>query len=420
MNESRVREGERLFAEGRADEARTCFLAVIEDEPSNVMALNNLGVIAQSTGGLEAAEQLFRRALAVNNDHLPSLTNLAFLYSGAKVWDKALQCLLRRVELAPDNVDFQNETARTYLEVGDQYRAGQFIRRSLELAPDQPELREILVAIDSFLSSYSVVQTEVGPFLISNQDMVLRRELSAGVPFGKAEIDQAIQMLGVLAGASWTPRSFIDVGANIGTHTIYAFAAHGFEQGIAVEIAPDNFRMLRCNLILAKIDEQVQALNCGLSSQTGSSTIERSPSNLADHRVRLGEPHGADVHGERSWETEPCDLRTFDEIVPAEFLGADGSLVWIDTQGHEPHILRGASSLFASHTPFVIEFWPYGMERQGSRAEDIIDLLSPCSVHDLRGGAGELDSDALASLYQHHLAGEMRGRSPHTDLLVIP
>ncbi len=420
MNESRVREGERLFAEGDAEEARKTFLSVLEDEPSNLIALSKLAMLAHEDQDLQSAAKLFHRALEGDENHLPSIEGLAEVYTGGKEWERALQYRLRKVDLAPDNAAFHNEAAQLCLELGDQYRAGQLIRRSLEITPDQPDLRDGLTVIEQYLACYSVANTTVGPFVLSNRDMVLRRALAQGVPFGKEEIDRAVQMLGKLGASSWSPRNFVDIGANVGTHTIYAFAAHGFQQGIAVEVAADNFRLLRCNLVLAQLDERVHAVNCGLSSHTGSSHIERSPSNHGDHRVRLGQPSHEGLHGERAWDTAACQLQTFDDTIPADLLDSEGTLVWIDTQGHEAHILAGASSLFESHTPFVIEFWPYGIERQGSSCEDIIQLLASCSVYDLRGDAGRLDATMLASLYKSHLAEETWGRSPHTDLLVIP
>jgi hypothetical protein len=40
-------------------------------------------------------------------------------------------------------------------------------------------------------------------------------------------------------------------------------------------------------------------------------------------------------------------------------------LVWIDAQGHEPAILRGAQTLLASDVPVLIEYWPQALRASG-------------------------------------------------------
>lgn len=420
MDDSRMQQGESLFREGRVDEAEACFQAVLGDNPANAQALSNLGVLAVSRKDVGRAEHFFLEALKADGEHLASLSNLADLYIERQVWANALSCLTQSCELAPGNVDLHNKLATVYLEVGDQLRASQAITASLGLNPNQPGLRETLGLLENFLSSYSVVQTTVASFLVSNRDQVIRRFMSQGVPFGKEEIDRAVSVLTELSGGAWRGRTFVDVGANIGSHSVYACKAHDFEKGLAIEVAADNFRVLRCNLILAGLDDRITPVHCGLSSSSGASTVELNPSNLGDHRLRLGHARGADVHGEAGWQTEPCELRTFDEVVPRELLGSQSGLVWIDTQGHEVHVLRGANSLFETGTPFVMELWPYGLERQGASCDDITELLSSCAVYDLRDNSTRLDPDGLAALYSRYRGEEAKGQSPHTDLLVLP
>lgn len=48
----------------------------------------------------------------------------------------------------------------------------------------------------------------------------------------------------------------------------------------------------------------------------------------------------------------------------------DLTLVWVDTQGHEAHVLAGATETQRCRVPWVIEYWPYGLRRANG-----IDLL---------------------------------------------
>ncbi len=41
------------------------------------------------------------------------------------------------------------------------------------------------------------------------------------------------------------------------------------------------------------------------------------------------------------------------------------TLIWMDTQGYEGHVLRGAKEILSKGTPLVSEFWPYGLRRSG-------------------------------------------------------
>ena len=140
---------------------------------------------------------------------------------------------------------------------------------------------------------------------------------------------------------------------------------------------------------------------------------------MGDHRVRLDDGVGPDLHDEHSWQRVSCALQTFDETVPAELLGRE-SLVWIDTQGHESHVLRGAKNLFSSGTPFVMEFWPYGLVRQGCSCAEITEQLSSCTVYDLHDGLRQLSGNNLRDLFDCFLSEERKNHSPNTDLLVLP
>ena len=51
-------------------------------------------------------------------------------------------------------------------------------------------------------------------------------------------------------------------------------------------------------------------------------------------------------------------------------------LIWMDTQGFEGYVLKGANNLLKFRMPMVLEFWPYGLKRSGC-----YDLLFECLVN---------------------------------------
>jgi hypothetical protein len=98
-----------------------------------------------------------------------------------------------------------------------------------------------------------------------------------------------------------------------------------------------------------------------------------------------------------------------------------GSLLWIDTQGHEGHVLEGAKHLIdCGRIKFVVaEFWPYGLERANGK-EKFFDFLRRCSaIYDLRQANWQnsepLTEDQAMQKYDALLVEGVN----HTDLLCI-
>ncbi|MBN9394966.1 MAG: tetratricopeptide repeat protein [Candidatus Melainabacteria bacterium] len=63
---SALDEAQRLYSEGRSDEAQRAFQSILSRDPNNVDALYNLGVISEEKGNVEAALVNYRKALSLN------------------------------------------------------------------------------------------------------------------------------------------------------------------------------------------------------------------------------------------------------------------------------------------------------------------------------------------------------------------
>jgi hypothetical protein len=70
--------------------------------------------------------------------------------------------------------------------------------------------------------------------------------------------------------------------------------------------------------------------------------------------------------------TERLDDVLRERGLPAEEIG----LLWMDVQGHESEVLRGASGLLASGVPLVTELWPAGLRLAGHEPLEFTDLLA--------------------------------------------
>jgi FkbM family methyltransferase len=148
----------------------------------------------------------------------------------------------------------------------------------------------------------------------------------------------------------------IDVGANIGTTTISLLARHGARRVVAFEPEPRNLRLLRCNLILNDLEERAAARGLAVTNAEGEVTLALAPENLGDHRVRT-------QHSPAEQTVSVPGARLTDALTPEEI--EDVSVVWVDTQGHEGHVLAGASALLARRVPWVIEYWPRALREAG-------------------------------------------------------
>jgi len=98
----KLRRGEELYAEGKIDEARECFMSVVEGEPGAFEAHNNLAVIAAGKGNYERAARHLYLCLTINPEYKVGLLNLCDLErkyeNGAHLRPYLDRYLLRRAD----------------------------------------------------------------------------------------------------------------------------------------------------------------------------------------------------------------------------------------------------------------------------------------------------------------------------------
>ncbi len=175
--------------------------------------------------------------------------------------------------------------------------------------------------------------------------------------FGSAEVN----LLGRLCRAGM---SVLDIGANIGFHTLLFARAVGPSGRVwAFEPDPGNFDTLRENLELNPY-RNVTAVQAGVGTETGSAFLYRSPFHF-DHRTY------------RTRESErgvPVEVVSVDEFLPP---GQRIDLVKMDIQGAEGMALRGMRRIIASNPGLVIlmEFWPEGLRKAESPPEAVLSGL---------------------------------------------
>lgn len=164
-------------------------------------------------------------------------------------------------------------------------------------------------------------------------------------------------------------KTFLDVGANIGTATLCALIRQDASRSLLFEPHPSNLRLMRMNLAANDLTARGRVCAVAVSSSEGEVTFEESDDNIGDHRVRDAGDAGprAGSLGEEHRTTITVPSTTLDHAMQAaDFDPAEVGLVWVDVQGHETQVLDGATALLAAGAPWCVEFWPYGLDRAGT------------------------------------------------------
>lgn len=161
------------------------------------------------------------------------------------------------------------------------------------------------------------------------------------------------------AGAFLGRSMLVEVGANIGTQTIYLTRKDDFEHVVVVEPDPRNLQLLKANLVLNGIDALVLELAVG--DVDSMLEMHRHPLNSGMSSLRSVDRPGAHVDSDL-WTGAPTlqvPVRRMDDILlDAEIDTSEVGLFWIDVEGFELNALRGmrnslrdASALFIEYTP---------------------------------------------------------------------
>jgi FkbM family methyltransferase len=275
------------------------------------------------------------------------------------------------------------------------------------------------------LTSY--VSTSVGEalFLVLTQDQNVGRSLFLKQSRGEIGVlSRAVALVEATLGDEGIKgRSFLDVGANIGTTTVPAMLDHPFATAVAFEPEPRNALTLRLNLVLNGIEERATALEVALSNRSGTSELVVYPDQGGKHWIAAD----SDKLKTRDDDTAVVEVRTvtLDELAAEGVVEPDGvGLLWIDAQAHEGHILEGASCLVERGVPVVIEWDPSGLDRLGDRGtlEAIIEehythFIDLRASHDPKGPAFELRPAVGLGGYAERFL-EPGGRN-FTDILML-
>lgn len=193
----------------------------------------------------------------------------------------------------------------------------------------------------------------------------------------KAYADKAERKL--LAQHLFAGAVAIDGGANIGIYSRYLSKVVGASGQVhSFEPSPENFTHL--SAAISKLSN-VQAHQLALSDKSENKLLYISEDLNVDHRAYPTE-------GE-SRQTISIRATALDDYFEP---GARVDLLKADIQGFELHALRGATRLLDDNPgiKLLLEFWPYGLRKAGSSAEELLAFL-----HEKQFNVSSLRDDKL-------------------------
>ncbi|HEV7877785.1 FkbM family methyltransferase [Bradyrhizobium sp.] len=167
----------------------------------------------------------------------------------------------------------------------------------------------------------------------------------------------------------------LDIGANIGAHTLHLARLVGpAGRVLAFEPTDFAFRKLRRNLDLnPSLASRVELFHYFLTADDGVSV----PNAIYSSWPLVAEDGLHAKHLGREMKTDMAQARSLDGIL-SEHADRKVQLVKLDVDGFECDVLRGASSLLRDTRPiFVMELAPYALEERGASLDQLLSYFLP-------------------------------------------
>ena len=188
-----------------------------------------------------------------------------------------------------------------------------------------------------------------------------------------------------------TGMTFIDIGANCGTYTIYGAARVGREgRMIAIEAAPAISALLQETVAMNGSEHWCEVLRCAAGAEPGTLVLYTLAARQGGNTVL---PEIADVAREvlgEPVETVEIPCRMLDDIVAERDL-KQIDLIKIDAEGFEREVLLGGRATLMRYRPkLIIEWHNAFFDKRPGSAQVLYDLLTEelgYSLHRIEQGA---------------------------------
>lgn len=146
----------RLLLSRSPAEAEARFLHVLDQEPRNTIALNDLGVARDLQGNHTGAQEAYRRALGINPDDTGAEVNLALSMAMSGNADDAVRVLQPIAATPGASRKLRHDLAVALTMAGDRDAAARIL--GADMTPE-----EVRLALDAYAAAKSSGGTPAGP-----------------------------------------------------------------------------------------------------------------------------------------------------------------------------------------------------------------------------------------------------------------
>ncbi len=174
-----------------------------------------------------------------------------------------------------------------------------------------------------------------------------------------------------------TGNILLDIGVNNGVITIGSIICKDFDYSFGVDGCADHIKSCRENLRLNQIEKSAKLFHCIVSDKKRKVSFQKSKTNFGQHCVS-GEKDDFDyIFNEGSHSRVSAESTTLDTILEPHFseIERGNSLLWIDVEGHEGFVFKGAKGILSKNLPCVMELCPYMIRRSGMEIEEYISII---------------------------------------------
>ena len=142
-----VRAAQKSFQLGNYKAAEKQYQQILAEDPNNIDALSNLGVVYVRSGNLRSAESALKKAVAVAPDNDFLLTTLGVIHYRQSKFDDAIVELTKAIAINPKSATAHNYLGIAASQKGRQQEAEQEILQALANNPDDADAHFNLAVI---------------------------------------------------------------------------------------------------------------------------------------------------------------------------------------------------------------------------------------------------------------------------------
>lgn len=258
----------------------------------------------------------------------------------------------------------------------------------VDLKQRYPSLLEPLQKVGlSGLHRYSAIRNAPAESVLDNLSNCVAEDICLDVPeFGgqfyvnpKSALFRRIARDGYyepeltsLCNQHITPETdVLDIGANIGFHSVLFAGLVGSGRVLAVEPTSSALGRLTRNLARNNATDKVTVHHGAVSDAAGSVEIKVIPGR--EEFSTLGEMSHQAVAGEQ-WSVEKVECDTLDALVQRYELAP--KFIKVDVEGFEHQVFSGGAHTLSTHRPIILaELSDVMLTKNGSSAAKVIEML---------------------------------------------